>query len=419
MVVRTIEIVLEFIATVICIFKLAGLKVEINKWNSFLGVVNWVVMMPISYGIISPYIRCLMYVFMVAYIKFILKKSWNKAISIFGSAMITIVSLQFVMFYLVKITHINLSNRGILINAMICIICCIWRERYFASIIKYLNTTKGIIISALYFLIFIQIIYLNENEGYLRKEMVIQFLAETIGLSIVSLLWIGAEIEHKQKTKEIQMYKLYNQAFEETIMTIKARQHEFENHINALQCLQYTIPDKDELFKAQEEYYSSILQDSAIKQLLRLHIEPVLVGFLYSKIILANEKGVTVKYDIQPVKIREYILLYELIEVLGILFDNALEAIVVEEEKIILLRIGDVENYLCFELANRSRFYRNCEIEKFVKDGFSTKGRERGVGLTRVREITQKYKAIFEIRNCEYEGENYLQVGIKFTRFTR
>lgn len=416
MVVRTIEMLLEYAAIILCIHKLAGLKVGMNKWNIVLGVIDYIVMMLVSYGIISPYIRCGIYVLIVIYIKLVAKESWNKAISIFGSVMIAVVSLQFVVFYLFKIMHLNLSNPGILINGMICVVCCIWRQRYFFTIIKYLNAAKGIIISLLYALVFIQIIYLNENEGYLRMEMVIQFLAETIGLSIVSLLWIGAEIKHKQKVKEVQMYELYNQAFEETIMTIRARQHEFENHINTLRCLQYTIDDKDELFKAQEQYYSSILQDSSIKQLLKLHIEPVLVGFLYSKIIVANEKGVTVKYDIQPVEINKYILMYELIEIVGILFDNALEAIAVEKVKIIILRIMNEESGLCFEVANKSRFYQNYEIEKFVKDGFSTKGKERGVGLTRVREIAKKYRAALEIGNYEYESENYLRVRIKFVR---
>lgn len=416
MVVRTIEILLEYVSIVLCIHKLAGLKVGINKWNIVLGAIDYIVMLLVSYGIISPYIRCVIYALIVIYVKLVVKESWNKAISIFGSVMITIVSLQFTMFYLSKIMRLDSTNPGILINGMICVVCCIWRQRYFFSIIKYLNAAKGIIISLLYVLVFVQIIYLNENEGYLRMEMVIQFLAETIGLSIVSLLWLGAEIKQKQKVKEVQMYELYNQAFEETIMTIRARQHEFENHINTLRCLQYTIDDKDELFKVQEQYYSSILQDSSINQLLNLHIEPVLVGFLYSKIIVANEKGVTVKYDIQPVKIKEYILMYELIEVIGILFDNALEAIVAEKVKIIILRIMNEENGFCFEIANKSRFYQNYEIEKFVKDGFSTKGKGRGVGLTRVREIAKKYRAVFELGNYEYESENYLRVRIKFKR---
>lgn len=418
MIVRTIEILLEYISIILCIHKISDVKIKINKWNIGLFCIDYIAMMGVSYGILSPFCRCIVYGLIVIYIKIATDKEWNKSISIFGSVMMIMISLQFIIFYFLKILHFDfvVVEPGSLINLVICVLVCTWKQQYFYAIVKYINSVKGIIISMLYVLIFVQIIYLGECEGHIRKEMIIQFLAESMGLTVVTILWVGAEIRNKQRIRELKMYEMYNQAYEETILTIRTRQHEFENHLNTIKCLQYTIKDREELYEAQKEYCDKVLQDTSMNQLLRLCMEPALVGFLYSKITAANEKGISVKYDIQPIKMDNQILVYEIIEIIGILFDNAVEALEKVENKILVLKIKEGEGYFFFEVANRSHAYQNQEIEKFVEYGYSTKGENRGIGLARVKEIAKKHKAEFEIGNYMYDNENYLRFRIKFEK---
>lgn len=69
---------------------------------------------------------------------------------------------------------------------------------------------------------------------------------------------------------------------------------------------------------------------------------------------------------------------------------------------------------LLLEVANISRVYTNEEIEEFFVTGKSSKGDNRGVGLSRMKSLIQKYKADLHATNQQYYGENYLSFRIIF-----
>lgn len=301
---------------------------------------------------------------------------------------------------------------GIIINSIICIIIYEWKSKYFVSIINKLKKRKIVILTLLCVLSLSSLLLVYNSGRQVDYNIAIQFLIGVIGLSVVTVWWINAENESRHKTKELQMYESYSQAFEDAIKTIRVRQHEFENHINAIKCLHYTIKDRDELISAQEKYCEKVLEENSINKLLSLNLEPILIGFLYSKIMEAQSKGICTTYDIHFDNVIQKIELYELIEILGILIDNAIEALEeISENKHIILRLTEDDSF-SIEVANISRVYKNSEIEKFCVYGFSTKDNKRGVGLSRVKEITKNYGAILKIQNCEYENNNYLSFKI-------
>jgi len=223
---------------------------------------------------------------------------------------------------------------------------------------------------------------------------------------------MNAENENKHKTKELQLYEVYNHAFEESINAIQMRQHEFENHINAIKCMKYTIVEQDELLVAQDEYCEKILKENKINKLLNINLEPVIRGFLYSKILSASEMGILSRYNIENIDIKRYISIVDFVEVIGILFDNAVEALEHEDEKILIIKIYHREGALCLEVLNRSRVFLNSEIEKFCEYGYSSKGKNRGIGLARVKDIIHRYQGSFQIQNSTYLENNYLSFRV-------
>ncbi len=416
MVIRTMEMLFEYICLVLCIHKIAGKKVQINLWVILPFLMEWILAVLSSIFKISLGYKFIVVAGILLYIKVKVVGTWKKAVNVCGTMLIIILSLQVLQYYLFKFLTLEtvfVEYEGIIVNINICLLLLLWKEKYGNIVISKINKIKGIVISLL---ILIRILYIVSRNAYADVENVVQFLFETIGLSIVCILWISAEKEKNHKAREVQMYELYNKAFEEAIMTIRTRQHEFENHINAICCLQYTIADHDELLLAQEQYCEKVLQENKLNRLLKLNMEPVLMGFLYSKITSAEEKGIVTKYEIQSTNIKEKIAIYEFIELVGILFDNAVEALNEKSGKIIILRmlIEDGKSF-SLEVANSSPVYSNNEIEKFCSYGYSTKGEKRGIGLSRVKEIAKKYNAIFQIQNCIYDGENYLSFKLSFT----
>lgn len=415
MIIRTMELLFEYMALVLCIHKVAKKKVEVNIWMFLPFIIEWICVFLSTMGTISIVCKILVLGGIFLYTKIKLVETWKKAGNIFGIGILLVLSLQVLQYYLIEFLPQFLQlcivkYEMILININICMLSFFWKEKYVNAIVVRLN--KGM---AIFLLMFIRVIYLASQSTYSGVKNTIYFFVETIGLSVACILWISTEKEKSHKAREVQMYTMYNQAFEEAIFTIRTRQHEFENHINAIKCMKYTIADQEELLLKQEQYCERVLKENKLNKLLKLEVEPVLIGFLYSKITSAEEKGISTEYEIQPIDIKEKIAIYEFIEVVGILFDNAVEALEKRESKKIILRISREEvNAFSLEIANCSPFYLNSEIEKFCSYGYSTKGENRGVGLSRVKDIVKKYNAKCLIQNCIYYEENYLSFKLNF-----
>ena len=61
-------------------------------------------------------------------------------------------------------------------------------------------------------------------------------------------------------------------------------------------------------------------------------------------------------------------------------------------------------------MENSSTLIKNEEIGKWFKDTYSTKGRNRGFGLSNVVDIKNKYNADIIVKNIEKEAENWISV---------
>ena len=62
----------------------------------------------------------------------------------------------------------------------------------------------------------------------------------------------------RRQEQELKIYKLYIKPMEELTKDIRARQHEFDNHMNAILNMHITIDNYDELVKAQSAYCKDI-----------------------------------------------------------------------------------------------------------------------------------------------------------------
>nr|WP_301281819.1 GHKL domain-containing protein [Clostridium bornimense] len=78
---------------------------------------------------------------------------------------------------------------------------------------------------------------------------------------------------------------------------------------------------------------------------------------------------------------------------MGIILDNAVEASIESEKKI--LNIAFINKNKSLIVVVENTFPLNIPpIYKMFKYGFSTKGDNRGIGLSNLREITNKYQNV-------------------------
>lgn len=198
--------------------------------------------------------------------------------------------------------------------------------------------------------------------------------------------------------KELKTYQMYIKPLEELVKEIRARQHEFDNHMNAILNMHYTIHDYDELVKAQSKYIQNMYRGDSRQLIGLLRIsDKILAGFLYSKIISAKPY-IKVDVDVRSLDIVSSISEHSLIEIIGTLVDNAFEA-ATEEFCNIGIVLDAMEDKMVFEIKNEVRDLTLEKISHFFDKGYTTKNEKtsdvakekHGFGLYNARNISKKY----------------------------
>lgn len=228
---------------------------------------------------------------------------------------------------------------------------------------------------------------------------------------VVVFQWQKARSEAEQRTAELKMQELCNSSFAELIAQVRMRQHDFNNHLNAILSMQHTSSSLEELKEKQNAYCEYICDENKFNRLLSSEGNLSMIGFLYSKFMEADKQGISVEYEVQIGTLESPAGVYGLMEAAGILIDNAAEAVLSQEEeteKIIRCCLKETEEKISLQIWSAGRRYSQDEMELFFRRGYSTKGSGRGLGLENVKRIMERGRGEISVENREYYGCNYL-----------
>lgn len=225
---------------------------------------------------------------------------------------------------------------------------------------------------------------------------------------------IGAE----KRARQAKLGNLYYEAYDELLTLVRERQHDMNNHINAILGMIYTIDNYEDLVKSQQEYLCEVTEKNREARLLLAIEDPLIVGFIYRKIQQAEKYGIRVEHRINVKDGETGIPDYELIEILGILFDNAIEALAGsgQEDKLIRLEICCENIRLCISVSNTSRVFAADEIEQFFREDFSSKGKGRGIGLKKLKKTVLGLKGEIMVSNNRVGNVNFLEFTVFLPR---
>ena len=198
----------------------------------------------------------------------------------------------------------------------------------------------------------------------------------------------------RRQEQELKIYKLYIKPMEELTKDIRARQHEFDNHVNAILNMHLTVNDYEELVARQSAYITEVIRDDGSRKylpLLRIS-DKVLAGFLYSKIVRAPSYART-EVKVKNLAIISGISEHHLIEIVGTLVDNAYEACTPKRNQV-SMELDSEEDRMVFMIRNQVEEVRMEELHQFFSKGYSTKGNngERGFGLYNARMLVGRYQ---------------------------
>ena len=228
--------------------------------------------------------------------------------------------------------------------------------------------------------------------------------------------WVGAQIKLKEAEREIDKIQQGQEDFQDLLLNVRLRQHEFKNHMSAIFSTHYVHKTYDKLVEAQTEYLEKLSGENRFNSLLSIK-EQQLAGFLYRKLLCMEKKGIAV--DCRVLSRLEHLAVpvHKMVEMLGILLDNAMEALeeVDEEKKIRVVLEEEKESYL-FLVSNPYRFVTREELVGWYKAEKSSKGKERGLGLYYLLQLCRKYQCSIGAECLESDGKYQIQFCLEIKK---
>ena len=309
-------------------------------------------------------------------------------------------------------TYIVNKPLGSIFSAVIMIILTKILYKFLIRIKKSINIEKNTNLLWIIVIVLSASLSLYINNSQLN----LTFIATTISsvLTVIIIFFLLKEINTKHELKN-EYDKLFNYNKDSESLLTKYQKYNHENK-NQLILIRETLSNKEETKKLINE----ILEDDVEhknKWLDDLKNIPSggLKGLMSYKINYMSDKGINVYVSISPrlkdIEISKKINMKtykELCQMIGIYMDNAYEASIETNEKIVSIEMYYQDDIVNIVISNT--FNKKIDLESIDKVGYSTKGRERGIGLSLAKDIASKNKKISVkreiIQNYYYQYTN-------------
>ena len=208
---------------------------------------------------------------------------------------------------------------------------------------------------------------------------------------------INRELE-KIKDSQISSMSIYSKQIESLYKEIKSFRHDYTN---ILVSLNESIKNRD--IDGIESIYNSVLLDSDktfynthydIANLVNLE-NLAMKSIISAKMFEAQSKQIRLSIEIEKViKAPSGIDLIELLKILAIFLDNAIEASLESSSPEISFVYFQEENRKIMIIENSTK-QEKINTKVIFNYGYSTKGSSRGVGLANVYEIISTYSRVY------------------------
>lgn len=410
-------IVAEALSVVCCLCSLYGEKFRIDKYAIFFLISDILCMEFVHFWSLNQMWSLMIYPIIALYccLKFGLNFRAVFVNNILCVAIIGIIQASLIVFFSMVL---NIKRPGeienLFINVLVFIfVCFVIPKCNLKKMSHLLQSNEKLIMVSSVVVVVSTILFLlryKQDEGFNILYYIV--LSVSILLIIIAVIDIG---KHKIKTKEaeaeLNLYKLYETSFRELIDEICARQHEFDNHINAIYSQHCLYKTYEELVAAQREYCGAVIDENHFNKILS-NGNPVILSFFYSKFSEMKRKGILVTYLINIGDLKCKVPVYKMVELLGNLLKNAIEAIMNSVEQKIHVMMLEDDDKIQIEVANESEKMEEKRIKDFFKKKYSEKGDKRGYGLYNVKKICEEYDAAIMCKNDERNGENWIVFSV-------
>lgn len=219
---------------------------------------------------------------------------------------------------------------------------------------------------------------------------------------------LRSEIDLTTKTDEVETLKNYTETIENLLDEMQKSRHDYKNMILSIQ--DFVIEKRfdelgkyfeDEILKSENLERASKNIYMATKQIKNLPLK----SLVNAKLNEAISKGIKVEITIFAEIDIKFVMILDLCRIVGNLLDNAYDAAIESEEKIISLIMLKNENQFSITLCNS--FDGDVDMSKVWRKGYSSKGKNRGQGLSIVKKLIEQHPNI--LLNTEIKNNLFVQ----------
>lgn len=380
-----------------------------------------------------PYIRpILLNVLLIVYLYLLYKKSLSKTILsellIFFGMVISelIFSIIIRLLFSFEISWFKFTDAGMLTSNIIIYLISLMIfnvpkiKKFLRWIIKWQdkNTFKTAI-SLYIFILFILTFFIYQNFS-LENSLSYLILSNVFFVVVIILIIVSLKEKtdnNKLKSKYSNLIN-YSKVYEKTINEKSKNQHEYKNQLIIIDDM--ILPSN----KKAKEYIRKLLNKEEYNQdeelISKLKNIPVfgLKGFIYYKIEQLRQENtdvfVNVAENFSNKKLWSVCDKYldDISMLLGVYMDNAIEECIKSTKKYFILDIYLEDDKIVFKICNT--FNGNIDVDKIDQEKYSTKGKNRGYGLSLAKDILSKNNLVSSER--EINGIYYIQKMIIETK---
>lgn len=251
-----------------------------------------------------------------------------------------------------------------------------------------------------------------KKENFIDGKYILSATFFVLFLILMIWEWQKTRSESEKRKVQLELNRIYYEAYEGLIQSIRERQHDFKNHLNALEGMIYSIDNYDELVLEQKKYLQSIMGELEPARLLTLIENPLIAGFLNYKVSKAQEMGITTRYHCVLQKRDMGIPEFKLIEMMGILLDNAIEELSSESiaDRVLVIELMVEDNIMKFAVSNSYENNNNLDVSKIFENGYSSKGNGRGIGLSKLKQMMKDNNGEIAVSQEVFENVPVLKI---------
>lgn len=412
---------LEALSIVVCLHYLYGERIFFDRISVIYLMIDTFLMVMINEFHLKPTWSLIIFPLMLLYTGF--KFGFQLRKLIINDILETIIlsGLQaFIM--MIYATIVNSQELGIIdsliVNALLFLIVLLGLKKCrLEKLSDILQKNDKIVVTVLIMIVIMATLSIFNYKRTPKIEMLYYIvLGISVILIVITAIDIGRnKIKVKEAEAELRLHKLYEASFQELIEEIRGRQHEFDNHINAIYSQHRLYKTYDELVAAQRKYCDVIVEENHFNKVLSKG-NPVILGFLWSEFSKMKKAGISVDYEINIGNLECSMPIHKMVELLGNLLNNAMEAVMKTENRKVCVMMREDMNGIQIEVFNESKVIDEKKLKEFFKRGYSDKGEKRGYGLYNVRKICEEYHAAIVCKNEIRKGENGILFGIMINK---